>query len=94
MPWFTPSDWLNIRDRNDTAALDNYFLGIYGDPIDIASGKIDVLTKEPIGKRFAELLDKARQLLDEETLLQLASGFPRRVVKVGKAPDCTGASTR
>ena len=69
-------DWLNIRDRDDTAALRNYFLGIFGDPIDIASGKIDVLTKEPNGKRFAELLDKARQLLDEERFFNWQVAFP------------------
>ena len=69
-------DWLNIRDRDDTAALDNYFLGIFGDPIDIASGKIDVLTKEPAGKRFAELLDRARRLLDEERFFNWQVAFP------------------
>ena len=69
-------DWLNIRDRDDTAALGNYFLGIFGDPIDIASGKIEVLTKEPVGKRFTGLLDKARQLLKEERFFNWQVAFP------------------
>ena len=69
-------DWLNIRDRNDTAALDNYFLGIFGDPIDIATGKVKVLEKEAVGKRFAKLLEKARQLLDEERFFNWQVAFP------------------
>ena len=55
-------DWLNIRDRDDKEALYAYFLGIFGDPIDIASGKIEVLTETQDGERFAGLLDEARQL--------------------------------
>ena len=69
-------DWLNIRDRDDQEALYAYFLGIFGDPIDIAAGKIGAKTKRPEGKRFARLLDKARQLLDEERFFNWQVAFP------------------
>ena len=80
-------DWLNIRDRDDKGALYAYFTSIFGDPIDIASGKIGVLTGVEGGERFARLLDQAREILNDETLLQLASGFSRCVVGVGKQRD-------
>ena len=69
-------DWLNIRDRDDKEALYAYFLGIFGDPIDIASGKIEVLTEEPVGERFAGLLDEARQLFDNERFFNWQVAFP------------------
>ena len=69
-------DWLNIRDRDDQKALYAYFLGIFGDPIDIAAGKIEPKTKEPEGKRFAGVLDRARQLLAEERFFNWQVAFP------------------
>ena len=69
-------DWLNIRDRDDKAALYAYFLGIFGDPIDIALGKIEVLTGVEGGERFAGLLDEARQLLDDERFFNWQVAFP------------------
>ena len=69
-------DWLNIRDRADKAALYAYFLSIFGDPIDIASGKIEVLTGVEGGKRFARLLDQARELLDDERFFNWQVVFP------------------
>ena len=80
-------DWLNIRDRDDKAALYAYFLSIFGDPIDIALGKIEVLTGVEGGERFAGLLDEARQLLDDERFFKLAGGVSWRVVGVGKQRD-------
>ena len=69
-------DWLNICDRDDKAALYAYFLGIFGDPIDIALGKIKVLTGVEGGERFARLLDQARQLLDDERFFNWQVAFP------------------
>ena len=69
-------DWLNIRDRDDKGALYAYFTGIFGDPIDIASGKIEVLTEAQDGARFAGLLDEARQLLDDERFFNWQVAFP------------------
>ena len=69
-------DWLNIRDRADKTALYAYFLSIFGDPIDIASGKIEVLTGVEGGERFARLLDEARELLDDERFFNWQVVFP------------------
>ena len=69
-------DWLNIRDRDDKEAVRNYFIGIFGDPIDIASGKIKVSKKAEGGKRFAGLLKKARHILDDERFFNWQVAFP------------------
>ena len=70
-------DWLNIRDRDDKAAVRDYFIGIFGDPIDIASSdKIKVSTKTEGGKRFAGLFKKARQILDDERFFNWQVAFP------------------
>ena len=69
-------DWLNIRDRDDKARLYAYYAGIFGDPIDIASGKIGVSTEAEGGMRFAGLLDEARSLLDDERFFNWQVAFP------------------
>ena len=70
-------DWLSIRDRDDQASLYTpYFAGIFGDPIDIASGKIGVSTEAEGGMRFAGLLDEARSLLDDERFFNWQVAFP------------------
>ena len=70
-------DWLNIRDRDDKATVRDYFIGIFGDPIDIASSdKIKVSTKAEGGKRFAGLLDEAQHLISEERFFNWQVAFP------------------
>ena len=69
-------DWLNIHDRDDKAALGDYFIGIFGDPIDIASSKVEVSTETEGGERFVGLLKKARQILDDERFLNWQVAFP------------------
>ena len=69
-------DWLNICDRDDKTALYAYFLGIFGDPIDIALGKIGVLTGVEGGERFARLLDQAREILNDERFFNWQVAFP------------------
>ena len=69
-------EWLNLRDRDDKAALGAYYAGIFGDPIDIASGKIETLTEITAGERFAELLDGARLLLGGERFFNWQVAFP------------------
>ena len=69
-------DWLNIRDRDDKAMLYAYYAGIFGDPIDIASGKIGVSTEAEGGMRFAGLLDEARSLRDDERFFNWQVAFP------------------
>ena len=69
-------DWLNVRSRDDKAALSAYFNGVFGDPIDVASGRPEIVLPEVrAGERFAGLLDKARQLLDDERFFNWQVAF-------------------
>ena len=69
-------DWLSIRDRDNKAALNAYFLGIFGDPIDIASGKVEVSKEVRDGERFDGFLNKARQLLGDERFFNWQVTYP------------------
>ncbi len=69
-------NWLNIRDRDDKAALYAYVDGIFGDPVDIALGKVEVLTEIRNAERFAGLLNKARRLIAEECFFNWQVAFP------------------
>ena len=69
-------DWLNIRDRDDKFVLARYFDGTFGDPFDIALGKIEVPTEEWDGKKFAGLLNEARQLISDEHFFNWQVAFP------------------
>ena len=69
-------EWLNISDRDDQEALFNYFSGTFGDPIEIASGKIEVVQETRDGERFADMLGQARRLTTEEQFLNWQVVFP------------------
>ncbi len=69
-------DWLDIRNRDDTAALHAFFEGRLGDPLDIAQGQCPVSTATSDGQRFAELLERARSLIAEERFLNWQAAFP------------------
>ena len=57
-------------------ALFNYFSGTFGDPIEIACGKIEVVQEIKDGERFADLLGQARRLTTEEQFLNWQVAFP------------------
>ena len=69
-------EWLNIRDRDDKAALFNYFSGTFGDPIEIAVGTSEVVKETGDGDRFSDLLGQARRLDTEERFLNWQVAFP------------------
>ena len=69
-------DWLDIRNKQDKAALRAFFDGQLGNPIEIALGRAEVSTERPEGARFAELLQEARRLIDEERFLNWQAAFP------------------
>lgn len=69
-------DWLNIRGREDRAALAAYFDGQFGDPVQIALGGEPLANDRIEGARFTEILIKARQLLREEGFLNWQVAFP------------------
>ena len=66
-----------VQQRHDKAALSAYFNGVFGDPIDVASGRQEIFLPEVrAGERFAGLLDKAQQLLDDERFFNWQVAFP------------------
>ena len=69
-------DWLNIRDRDDKAAVSAYFVGTFGDPVDIATGEATISTQSLEAERFAGLLQRALQLAAEERFLNWQTAFP------------------
>lgn len=69
-------DWLNIRGREDRAALSAYFDGQFGDPVQIALGAEASINGRAEGARFAEILTKARRLVREEGFLNWQVAFP------------------
>lgn len=69
-------DWLNIRNRDDRAALHAFYDGQFGDPIDIAMGKVEVVNGRPEAQRFSALLEQARELAGEERFFNWQVMFP------------------
>ena len=69
-------DWLNPRSKEEKAALRLYYLGQFGDPVEIALRNIEVPQSNPESERFSELLEKARLLIDEERFLNWQVAFP------------------
>ncbi len=68
--------WLNIRNRDDRAALHAFYDGQFGDPIDIAMGKVEVVNGRPEAQRFSALLEQARELAGEERFFNWQVMFP------------------
>ena len=68
--------WLGRRSNDDQAALYAYFEGKFGDPLDVAMGKCDVVVDEVQAERFAQLLAAARSLMAEESFFHWQVAFP------------------
>ena len=69
-------DWLEVKDRAGKTALQSFFGGLLGDPIEIALGRAEVAAERPESAHFAELLQEARRLVDEERFLNWQAAFP------------------
>lgn len=69
-------DWLDIKDKDQKAAIKIFFDGQFGDPLDIAMGMKEPKTKREEGKRFADILSQARTLITEENFLNWQVTFP------------------
>jgi len=69
-------DWLNVKAREDKAALNAFFDGQFGDPIAIAQGAEPVGNGREEAARFAALLARARTLVAEERFLNWQVAFP------------------
>ncbi len=69
-------DWLNPLSKEDKVALRFYYLGQFGDPVEIALRNIEVPKGNSESVRFSELLEMARLLIDEERFLHWQVAFP------------------
>lgn len=69
-------DWLNLRGEDDRIAVQSFFDGVFGDPIQIALGKADVTNGRKEAKRFAEILAQVRELTSEERFLNWQVAYP------------------
>ena len=68
--------WLNVRDKEDKIALQNFLSSRLGDPVAIAAGALAPRTDVPDSERFARLFAQARALMDEERFLNWQVAFP------------------
>ena len=68
--------WLNVRDKEDKIALQNFLSSRLGDPVAIAAGELAPKTDVPEPERFARLFAQARVLMDEERFLNWQVAFP------------------
>ncbi|MER9924135.1 BREX-1 system adenine-specific DNA-methyltransferase PglX [Mesorhizobium sp. M0048] len=69
-------DWLNLRDRGDRAAVSAFFDSQFGDPIQIALRRAEPEAAREDGRRFAAILARARELIDEQNFLHWQVAFP------------------
>jgi hypothetical protein len=83
LSFFHALDWLELNTRDNRLLLQAFLSGVYGDPLQIASGKLDPLAKNYGSERakgeaqaFAEILAKARELIVEERFLHWQVTFP------------------
>ena len=69
-------DWLDIRGKDDKAALRAFFDGQFGDPVAIARGAAEPAGNGEQAGRFAVLLAGARTLVREERFFNWQAAFP------------------
>ncbi len=67
-------DWLDIRGKDDKAALRAFFDGQFGDPVEVARGRTN--SSNGRAKRFAALLAEAQGLVREERFFNWQAAFP------------------
>ena len=84
-------EWLNATDKDDEAALQAFFTGAFGDPVDIAMGAGPVAGEAAGSERFAMLAERARELIARArepgrggAVPQLAGRLPGRLVGLGR----------
>ena len=76
-------DWIELNSRQNRVILQSLFTGVYGDPVQIAMGKIDPLDRTYASKatqaeaeRLQEVLTELRRLIREERFLNWQVAFP------------------
>jgi hypothetical protein len=83
LSFFHALDWLELNTRDNKLLLQAFLSGVYGDPVQIALGKVDPLAKDYGSERargeakaFAEMLARTRELIAEERFLNWQVTFP------------------
>ncbi len=67
-------DWLRPKEEEDKAALQGFFSGAFGDPLDIVQG---TAPRDGRGsRRLAAILERARMLMEEERFFHWQVAFP------------------
>ncbi|MEK9211574.1 Eco57I restriction-modification methylase domain-containing protein [Sphingomonas sp. 2378] len=71
-------DWLNLKNREDKAAVRAWLDGVFGNPIDIVRGRAQPLLERDRqhGERFGEILAEACALIEDERFLNWQVTFP------------------
>lgn len=72
-------DWLDIRSREDKAAIRAWLDGLFGNPIDIVQGRAEPALERATrdeGERFAVILEEARGLVADQRFLNWQTAFP------------------
>lgn len=83
LSFFHALDWLELNTRDNKLLLQAFLAGVYGDPVQIALGRLDPLAKDygsdrakSEAKDFAAILTKSRELVAEENFLHWQVTFP------------------
>lgn len=80
---FHALDWLELNNRENQLVLQAFLSGLFGDPVQIALGKLDPLAKELASDRargearaFSVMLTRIFELVNEERFLHWQVAFP------------------
>lgn len=71
-------DWLDLKGKEDKAAIRAWLDGVFGNPVDIARGRTEPLLERDRqhGERFGAILARARALIADERFLNWQVAFP------------------
>ena len=69
-------EWLDVRGKEDKIALRAFFDSLFGNPVEIAAGMVEVRTDVPGAARFVALLADARDLIAQEGFVNWQVAFP------------------
>ena len=69
-------EWLDVRGKEDKVALRAFFDSRFGNPVEIASGTVEVRMDVPGAERFVALLIEAREQVEQEGFLNWQVAFP------------------
>jgi len=69
-------EWQDLKGKDNAKAIQGFFDGSFGDPIEIALAKREPQVRDDHGRRFVEILGVARELIAEECFLNWQVAFP------------------